>query len=563
MKDAGIYISVILPLRLEWEPCYRLPPDSRTEGDEAGDGTAGTGTGSRVRVMFAGKEYIGVVSGIVPDPGMDPGRIKDVLSVEKSLERISWQEIELWRQVSSYYMCTVGEVYKAAYPSVKISQEKIHAKKILREREKSEARLSELKAKSEKTERLIAEKNSILSAKTEEERIKWKAERKATTALKERIARLTEDLLSLKEEIASLEKCLAEANRLYGNMKNPVGGGTDKIVLSEYQQAAFDDIMDAFRRKKTVLLHGVTGSGKTEIYTKLAARTLAEGRNVLYLVPEIAVSRQLEERIASSVGHELLVFHSGETSATRNATAEAIRKCAADGNTYMVLGTRSSLFLPHNRLGLVIVDEEHDRSYKQDSPAPRYNGRDSAIMLAAIHGSNVILGSATPSLESLFNVKYGKFEAVKLEKRFYNSEDAEIELIDTIAERKKNGMKGVFSLKLIKEIRSTLEKGEQVIIFRSRKSYSPVLQCSECGKMIKCPKCGVGLSLHKHPDSMVCHHCGFTAEYTGKCPDCGGRLIGIDTVHHVARPLRGADRHIHRAVHREHRAEELVLPLLG
>ena len=129
----------------------------------------------------------------------------------------------------------------------------------------------------------------------------------------------------------------------------------------------------------------------------------------------------------------------------------------------MVLGTRSSLFLPHNRLGLVIVDEEHDSSYKQDSPAPRYNGRDSAIMLAAIHGSNVILGSATPSLESLFNVKYGKFEAVRLEKRFYSSEDAEIELIDTIAERKKNGMKGVFSLKLIKEIRNTLEKGEQVI----------------------------------------------------------------------------------------------------
>ena len=514
MTATHTYIKVILPLRIEWEPYYSVETPEKIR------------IGSRVRVMFSGRIYNAVVSSISEAPPENM-RIRPILSVETELPDISEEEIRFWKTIAGYYMCSIGEVYKAAYPSVKISQEKIHAKKILREREKSEAKLSELKAKAEKTERLIADKNSVLSEKTEEERIKGKAERKATIALKERIARLTENLLSVKEEIASMEKCLAEANRLYGNMKNPVGGGTDKIVLSEYQQVAFDGIMDAFRRKKTVLLHGVTGSGKTEIYTKLAARTLAEGRNVLYLVPEIAVSRQLEERIASSVGHELLVFHSGETSATRNATAEAIRKCAADGNTYMVLGTRSSLFLPHNRLGLVIVDEEHDRSYKQDSPAPRYNGRDSAIMLAAIHGSNVILGSATPSLESLFNVKYGKFEAVRLEKRFYNSEDAEIELIDTIAERKKNGMKGVFSLKLIKEIRSTLEKGEQVIIFRSRKSYSPVLQCSECGKMIKCPKCGVGLSLHKHPDSMVCHHCGFTAEYNGKCPDCGGRLIGI------------------------------------
>ena len=243
---------------------------------------------------------------------------------------------------------------------------------------------------------------------------------------------------------------------------------------------------------------------------------------MLYLVPEIALGRQLEYRLEDTFKDMLMVFHSGESAARRTEVAARTRD-----SRYIVLGTRSAIFLPHNNLGLIIVDEEHDSSYKQDSPAPRYNGRDTAVMLGAIHSCPVLLGSATPSLESLYNCITGKYSLIELPQRFHGAPDAEVEIIDTVAERKKNGMRGSFSLKLIFKIKETLQKGEQVIILRSRRSFSPVLQCEGCGFIPKCPRCNVSLSYHKASGKDICHYCGFSVPHTGICPKCGGVLSGI------------------------------------
>ena len=522
MSENMKYITVILPLKLDWEPYYSAKDEN-------------VHVGSRVKVMFSGRQYTGVVSstGSTPPPGIN---IKEIIAAENGLPDIFPEEISFWKTVADYYMCTVGEVYKAAYPAMKTSQEQSFAKKLQREQEKKEKLLSEYRAKGEKADNEIEKCKTRLAEMLAKEAADGKPERKATTELKRKLARLIENRNALSDKInvlaaecSSVMSRLADTENGHDRNTNTAGqdAAQDDIILSEAQQKAYCTIKSAFAENRTVLLHGVTGSGKTEIYTKLARETLSAGKNVLYLVPEIAISRQLEDRISEGIGHKLLVFHSAETTAERRKTATAIRQSDIDGTTYAVLGTRSALFLPHNRLGLIIVDEEHDRSYKQDSPAPRYNGRDAAVMLAHIHGSNILLGSATPSLESVFNAKYGKYVSVRLDKRYYGSEDADIEIIDTIAERKKHGMRGSFSIRLIREIGQTLEKGEQVMILRGRRSYSPILQCTGCGQILKCPKCNVSLSLHRNPDTAVCHHCGYSAPYDEKCPTCGQPLHGI------------------------------------
>jgi primosomal protein N' (replication factor Y) len=214
------------------------------------------------------------------------------------------------------------------------------------------------------------------------------------------------------------------------------------------------------------------------------------------------------------------LFHSAASAASRQAVAERIRS----GLPYIVLGTRSALFLPHRNLGLVIVDEEHDNSYKQDAPAPRYHGRDAAILLAVEQGAQVLLGSATPSLESLYNAENGRFIKVDLKERFYSGSSAEILVIDTVAERRKRGMTGSFSRKLLAQLSRTLEEGGQALILRARRSYAPAVQCTECGQIVRCPHCNIPLSLHKDPDRLVCHYCGHTIPYRAECPACGGPL---------------------------------------
>ena len=408
------FIQVILPLRLEWEPYYILPEGMNVS------------VGDRVKVEFAYKQYPAVVSAVDVTPPQElVPRILYIVGREESVPPVFPEEIRFWRAMASYYLCTVGEVYKAA---------------------------------------LLRDKPAKTPGKARQ------AERKAVT------------LSPLQEEVASA-------------------------------------VRKAFEEKKPVLLHGVTGAGKTEIYLRLAMDTMKKGRSVLFLVPEIALSRQLEDRVAA-VFPEVLVYHSAQTPARKGRVASAVR----ESEKYIVLGTRSALFLPHRNLGLVIVDEEHDSSFKQDSPAPRYHARESAIMLAIIQEANVVLGSATPSLESLYNAENGRFVKVDLKQRFHQGKEAPILIIDTIAERRKNGMAGSLSLKLLEQMDRTLKEGGQAVLLRSRRSYAPAVQCTECGDIPKCPHCNVSMSLHLHPQRLLCHYCGHSEEYTGLCKKCGGTL---------------------------------------
>ena len=496
--------------------------------------------GDRVRVNFAGKEYVGVVS--MADAGKQAeemgivDKVKPILGMAEGLEPVTKEEIELWRQIAEYYLCTVGEVYKAAYPAQKVEKEVVQARQEALKAEREEKNRTKIADKIKRLEER-AEKKAELAAKARksESRERDLAEK---DMLEGEIGLLVRELTSMVGELCRTTGSVTGYGDsvTYHQDEEPIGGsiietseGTEKeISLSAAQEEAYSKIKEIFAKGKPALLHGVTGSGKTEIYLKLAQETLAMGKNVLYLVPEIALSRQLEDRISETFP-ELLVFHSGETMSRKREVATVLRHAGepAEGKGYVVLGTRSAIFLPHKNLGLVIVDEEHDTSYKQDSPAPRYNGRETAIMMAKIFGANVILGSATPSLESLYNCSVGRYGLVTLNKRFYDAADSDIEIIDTIAERRKNGMIGNFSRKLIEHIGKCLGEQRQVLILRERRAYSPIVQCQECGDIPKCRCCNVSLSLHRRADGserLVCHYCGRVYEYTGKCHKCGGEL---------------------------------------
>ena len=522
-----IFIQVILPLRLEWEPFYYMEGEAVCVGD-------------RVRVNFAGKEYVGVISDADTGEKAEAlgitNRVKPIIGEAEGLEPVTKEEVALWRQIAEYYLCTVGEVYKAAYPAHKVAEEVVQARQEALKEEREEKNRTKIEDKIKSLEKR-AEKKAVLAAKARkaECRDRYLAEKEA---LEREIRVLAGNVTSMVGETVtstdSVTEAVCSANHpeitdahQQGNEIVEASAKKD-IVLSAAQEEAYSKIKEIFYKGKPALLHGVTGSGKTEIYMKLAQETLAMGKNVLYLVPEIALSRQLEDRISETFP-ELLVFHSGETMSRKREVATVLRHAGepSKGKGYVVLGTRSAIFLPHKDLGLVIVDEEHDTSYKQDSPAPRYNGRETAIMMAKIFGANVILGSATPSLESLYNCSVGRYGLVSLNKRFYDAADSDIEIIDTIAERRKNGMIGNFSRKLIEHIGRCLGEQRQVLILRERRAYSPIVQCQECGEIPKCRCCNVSLSLHRRADGserLVCHYCGRVYEYTGKCQKCGGEL---------------------------------------
>lgn len=428
------YVEVLLPLKLKETLTYRLPEGWQAE------------VGAWVQVPLRGHPALGVVERVCDTAprGVPLSSITDILSlVDKP--PVQPEEMAFWHEVADYYLCTPGEVFKAA----------------------CNAGLQRLLLQPEKPARR-------------------------------------------KKKGAESAGAAAEAG--------PDGTAFDLKPLSAAQVAATEHIRAGFAAGKPVLLAGATGSGKTEIYLHLAAEALRQGRDVLYLVPEIAVSKQLQQRIGEVFGGRLLVFHSQTTVPQRYRVIDTLRR---DPSPRIVLGTRSAVFLPLRRPGLVVVDEEHDRSYKQDDMAPRYNGRDAALMLAARHGASVLLGSATPSYESLYNVQSRKFARVTLSERFHGGEDPQVEVIDTTRERRLRNMEGSFSRKLLKEMAATMQEGGQVLVFRSRRAYAPVVQCEACGEAVKCPACNVTLSYHKFSNMLSCHYCGYHRPFTMRCPSCG------------------------------------------
>lgn len=432
-----IFVSVILPIKFEEEIFFTLP-----------HGVAPPPFGTWVKAKFGNKTYQGIVIRTTSEPPMthNSGKsdsdnkirgqktieYKPLLSIE-SLHPVTPQEVSLWNSIASYYMCTIGEVFKAAYPNSVLQQEPVKS-------------------------------------------------------------RITPDKI--------LQKIADEKAR-------------HSITLSEAQNKALYEIENKIV-SKPVLLHGITGSGKTEIYATLAKKTIAEGKSVLYMVPEIAMSKQLEIRLKEHFGERLRTFHHAQG----NPAKKLVRELLATSEPFVILGTRSSIFLPFNNLGLIIIDEEHDASYKQEEPAPRYNGRDAALFLASIHKAKVVLGSATPSLESLYNCKTGKFAKVELTEKYYNAPAPEIKVIDTIWTRKSRQMNGEFSQQLLNEIKRVVETGEQVMIFRNIRSYSPIVQCNECGTIPKCPHCNIPLSYHKFDNTLRCHQCEYRVTFSEECPEC-------------------------------------------
>lgn len=499
MSDAGLkYLKVILPLKLDWEPCYSYTP---------ADGAAVPEVGSRVNVRFAGRRYIGVVSGkdIVPD--IEASRIQRIIGVEDGIAPITEAELKLWRFVSDYYMCTVGEVCKAAYPSLKNDGELVLSRGRLRNEERIRRKNEALAAKRERLEAMVERRKALY-----DKAVRPETKEKYLAAL----TRAEEELRSLPLRIDS-----------GAAVSGPEGTMTGRLPsLSAAQRNCLEEIGKFFSSGTPALLHGATGSGKTEIYITLAADPLAAGKSVLYLIPEIAVSRQLGNRLAEVFGERLVQFHSRMTSSARSHAVEKVRR----GNC-IVLGTRSAVFLPFIDLGLVIVDEEHDNSYKQETPAPRYNGRDTAMMLARIHGASLVMGTATPSLESLYNCRTGRLGKVLLQERYFGEDRTEVEIVNTSEERRKRGMRGSFSYRLIDRMKEALGSGGQILLLRSRKSYSPAVQCSKCGRIPRCPHCDVSLSWHKDEGRLRCRYCGWSEPFNAVCNACGGHFepLGVGT----------------------------------
>lgn len=291
-----------------------------------------------------------------------------------------------------------------------------------------------------------------------------------------------------------------------------------KLQLSDAQQNAFNEISNAFTQKEVCLLHGVTSSGKTEIYIKLIEDYIKVGKQVLYLLPEIALTTQLVGRLTSYFGNQVAVFHSKYTN---NERVEVWKQVLEDSpKAKIIIGARSALFLPFQDLGLVIIDEEHEQTFKQYDPAPRYHARDAAIVLANSHKAKVLLGSATPSLETYFNATTHKFGLVEITERFGNVMMPEIELVDLKDKYFRKRMKGHFSDTLLENMAEALALGEQIILFQNRRGYSPVLECITCGHVPECPQCDVSLTYHKNKNQLRCHYCGYSMAKPTNCHNC-------------------------------------------
>ena len=482
MVSGNLFVSVILPVKFKEEVLYLLPDsflhyNSPTAATENAAGGCKVAPGTRVRVHFGKREMIGVVRGFrYADRGEVPlerlGKPLEYKEIDGVVElpAIKREQLEFWQLLADYYLCTVGEVYKAAYPALAVRQESV---------------------KSRKSPELFLERISFSP-----------------------------------EGISQHADGHHEQHRADGHSA-PLGTEPQLLpMLSQRQQGAFDEIRAHFGAgKRPVLLHGATGSGKTEIYVKLAQEVLAKGKNVLFMVPEIALSKELESRLKGYFGERLLLFHSKVTAAQKHFVHSVVLQ--AGGNSpVVVLGTRSSLFLPFAQLGLVIVDEEHDPSYKQSDPAPRYNARDAAVLLASIYGAHLIMGSATPSFESLYNVSIKKYARVMLPFRYFGAPAPDVEIIDTIKARRGGEMKGSFSQKLINALKENMEQGGQALVFRNRRSYSPMVQCDNCGQIPKCPHCNVSLSYHRYNNTLRCHYCDYTSLFSSRCPQCSsGELV--------------------------------------
>ena len=576
-----MFAEIIVPLPLYGTYTYRIPPEIQ----------GAVQVGSRVLVQFGKKKfYTGLISSLHNET--PTYEVKDIVSVLDPKPLVKYPQIKLWNWISEYYLCSVGEVYKAAVPTglkpesetmislneefgtpegVKLTERQAMVVMLLEE--KKRLRISDIE-KELKMKNVTQIAGSMLDmgiihidekiveryhAKSETY-IELNIERGDQEGLKEFFDKThrsqyqekalicwldlsgwmqsnrplldvtRKQLLDLSGISAGILRSMIEKG-IFRQEKRSINrfNGNDSVkrqdlaTLSPQQQRACQEITEQLRSRQSVLLHGVTGSGKTEVYTHLIDHVLKTGNQVLYLVPEISLTTQLTDRLRKVFGDRLLVYHSKFSDSER---VDIWKRLLESNEPMVVLGVRSSVFLPFGRLGLVIVDEEHESSYKQYDPAPRYNARDTAMVLASMHGAKVVLGSATPSIETYYKATTGKYGLVTLSERYEGAVLPEVEIIDMREQRKKKQNIGTLSSPLIQEMRGALSDNKQVILFQNRRGFAPVVVCQQCGWTPKCENCDVSQIYHKYNNMLKCHYCGYTRALPTVCPACG--LNGIE-----------------------------------
>lgn len=474
--------------------------------------------GMRVLVPFGrSKTYVGIIYE-THHRAPEKYQTKDILQVLDVFPILFEGQLALWRWISDYYISPIGEVYKAALPAGLKAEDGYRPKTELyirltpqfRNEQALHVALNMLQ-RAEKQQKAFIDYLSLSG---------W------DNGVGTEITR--DELLnqghSLPTVTALVKRGLLETYELeVGRLNHGGEAHLEKIKpLSQPQQDAYNQIQFSFLKKNVTLLHGVTSSGKTEIYIHLICQALEQKQQVLYLLPEIALTVQMMDRLQQVFGNRLGIYHSKYSDAER---VEIWQKQLSKNPYDVILGARSAVFLPFQHLGLVIVDEEHEISYKQQDPMPRYHARNTAIMLAQMFGAKVLLGTATPCLETYYNAKTGKYGLVELFQRYQGIELPEIQVVDIKDLQHRKMMNGPFSPLLLVKVREALERGEQVILFQNRRGYAPMIECKQCGWVPHCQHCDVSLTLHRNMNQLTCHYCGYTYQVPTECPACGGKEL--------------------------------------
>lgn len=456
-------------------------------------------------------------------PNIGVKNIKCIYSVLDDMPMLLPQQLKLWQWMADYYMCPLGDIYKAALPAGLKAEDGYRPKTEtyvgLTEKFHDEMALNialDMVSRYEKQQKALAGYLELSH---------W-AEMSGT-AIPDDIKEITQtELCNVTHCTTPTVKSLVKRGILEIYQKevgrlNTGGEFTPQNakLLNEAQQEAYNQVLMQFMKKNVVLLHGVTSSGKTEIYIHLILKALQDHKQVLFLLPEIALTVQIMERLQRVFGSRLGIYHSKYSDAERvEIWKKQVSACPYD----IIIGARSAALLPFKNLGLVIIDEEHETSYKQQDPAPRYHARSAAIMLASMYGAKTLLGSATPCMETYTNAKIGKFGYVRLDKRYKDIALPKIEVVDVKDMTRRKMMKGPFSPRLLEAIQESLDNNKQVILFQNRRGFVPIVECQDCGWIPKCEHCDVSLTMHKNINLLTCHYCGYTYAIPKVCPKCGG-----------------------------------------
>ena len=481
----------------------------------------------QVVVPFGKKRYyVGIIKQVHENNGDAACELKDIVAVLDKWPVIHPSQMRLWEWIASYYLCKLGDVYKAAIPPSLLRHEKtkrfvskketcIRLTTVCNDEEVLNALFGSLKRAKQQERLLLTYMELACPFQPESKREVSKMELLKASGIHSTVL----DTLIKRKILESYER---DINRI----QHPIIDFRLMSILTDAQQTALADIQTVFATKPVCLFHGVSMCGKTEIYIHLIVDTLQRGLNVLCLLPEIAITERFTKRMKCIFGDRLLVYHSGFSD---NKREEVWNSLLHAKESMFVMGVRSSVFLPFSNLGLVIVDDEHDASYRQQDPAPRFHARNAAIMLAHIHGARTLLGSATPSLESYYNAGIGKYGLITLNVRYANMPpNPFVETVNVNELKRKKIMKESLFAPILKDnMEDALKRDEQIIIFQNRRGFALVMECKSCGYVAGCINCDVSLTCHKHVNRLVCHYCGYSVALPSQCPSCGGKEMKL------------------------------------